>query len=392
VIVCRKCSRRHPDRTEFCSCGAYLPFDGERVADPVAPTEAPPEHVPANQPASRPGELESSEPAPWSGFAGETTAHRSDAPDVDAQLPDVPMRHHSTEPVWVESAGRAGDVACPGCSTLNAPTLEFCRHCGRPLHGSFATDSGSGADERLPWWRRLGRNAKRRAGQVDAERLVGSARRVARDGVSSRTIMFRSGMVVLVALGCLAFLRPLRGTILAGARDLLGGERFDQVDRDAVEVISVPVLPGGAAKSDAQRPPNNVNDGHANTTWATRWTAEGTPGALKPLADGACVVGARTHSTLRFTFNDPVSLAKIAILGGRHAEDKSAGSFSRPRVVELEVDGECEQLQLTSEGELEIHGFEHDDVETVDLRVVDVFVPPEQPTTAEIAEVVFGKG
>ena len=39
MIVCRKCSRRHPDGTEFCACGAYLAFDGERVAD--APAAAP---------------------------------------------------------------------------------------------------------------------------------------------------------------------------------------------------------------------------------------------------------------------------------------------------------------------------------------------------------------
>jgi hypothetical protein len=303
------------------------------------------------------------------------------------------MRHDSTEPVWIESAGRAGDVACQGCSTLNAPTLQFCRHCGLPLHGSLAVDSAGRGDERVSWWRRMGRSARQRAGSVDAERLVSSARRVSSGGVSVRTVMFRSGMAVLLAFGCLALLSPLRGVVFAGARDLLGGERFDQVDRASLTVESVAVQPDLEPRRFPQHAAGNVNDSFANTTWATQWTTDEAPETLVSPDDDECVVDARTDSALQFTFEEPVSLDKIAILGGRRAEDKSAGTFSRPRLIELEVDGSCEQLPLTSKGELEIFDFGHHDVKTVELRVVDIFAESEpQPTTVEIAEVMFGEG
>ncbi len=92
MIVCRKCSRRHPDGAEFCACGAFLEFDGEHVADPVEPTatQAPPAATTgmaggaSSVSAPHRGDVASTEPAPWSGLSGESTWGTSPPAGVDA--------------------------------------------------------------------------------------------------------------------------------------------------------------------------------------------------------------------------------------------------------------------------------------------------------------------
>jgi hypothetical protein len=203
--------------------------------------------------------------------------------------------------------------------------------------------------------------------------------------------MFRGGMAALAVFGLLAFLGPWRRPVLAGARGVLGGERFDQVDGSTVRVASFPTPEGSLPRSFPQQVPDNLTDGFANTTWATRWLGVEDAGTVVAPSDRACVVGARTDTEIRFTFLESTDLAKVAILGGRHAEDGSAGLFSRPLLLEFEVRGECEHIELASEGELEIHDFSHGDVGVVVMRVVDIFPDPEQPTTVEIAEVIFAE-
>ena len=60
MIICRKCSRRHPDGTDFCACGAFLEFDGERAPDepsvtPTVPASPPPPADDARVVAGGPG-------------------------------------------------------------------------------------------------------------------------------------------------------------------------------------------------------------------------------------------------------------------------------------------------------------------------------------------------
>jgi hypothetical protein len=383
VIVCRKCSRRYPEGREFCSCGAYLAFDGEHVADPIETGQLTP---PSTPPTRAPDSIEST-PARWSGLPGEPPlAGQQSAPGVDARLPDVPIGADNSERVWVESTGRAGDVRCRRCSTPNPPTLQFCRHCGVPLQAAMTAASVRSTDT-IPWWRRWLGQARRNAGRVDATTMANSALRFPRAGVVGRVIMFRTGIVATIVLGLFAFRGPLHGPVRDGVRGLLGGERFDEVD---ASVSPVETTPAGSAPPD-QHGVSNLVDGYANTTWATRWLAVEEPGTVAVPDDGACVVGARSDSAVRFEFDEPTDLEQIAILGGRHAEDKSAGPFSRPRLIELEVDGRCQHIELVSEGALEIHGFHHSDVPAVVLRVVDVVAEPEQAPTVEIAEVIFGK-
>ena len=72
MIICRKCGRRHPDGTDFCACGAFLEFDGERADDdqpatPTQPVAPPPPAEDARVVAGGPSPPPTAEPAPWSG-------------------------------------------------------------------------------------------------------------------------------------------------------------------------------------------------------------------------------------------------------------------------------------------------------------------------------------
>lgn len=396
MIVCRKCSRRYANGTEFCSCGAYLVFDGEHVDDPTGPTTPSPPLTPDprhshEHPSSTTsvGMAGPTEPSPWSGLPDEGawgTPPSAQSTGVDARLPDTPIRTDTTEQVWVESAGRIGDVPCPSCSTPNAPDRQFCRHCGHLL---TATELGvQPTVSRTTWWRRLGRSARRRAEQADVTSMAGSARRLSSGGVAGRTMAFRTGAITLVAFSLLAFLGPWRGTVVNGARKVLGGERFEQVEPSDVTALALSetVVP----IEFILQPPDNVRDGFANTAWATRRLGAAEPGGFEPPTDGTCIVDAVTETALQFTFEDEPDLTKIAILGGRYAADPQRELYARPTIVELEVAGGCEHIELSDEGELEIHDFNHRNVGVVHLRIADIAATPDAPRTIEISEVIFG--
>ncbi len=106
--------------------------------------------------------------------------------------------------------------------------------------------------------------------------------------MAGRTVAFRGGVIAVVALSLLAFLGPWRGTVFAGARKVLGGNRYSVID-DNVEVEEFPtsaILP----PTFPQQGPENVRDTHANTAWATRWLSDGEPGTVDVPSDGTCLV------------------------------------------------------------------------------------------------------
>jgi hypothetical protein len=217
-----------------------------------------------------------------------------------------------------------------------------------------------------------------------------SARRLSSGGVAGRTVAFRGGALALVAFSLLAFLGPWRGTVLAGARKVLGGNRYAVIDGTAVQVEAFPTSAIPPAEFP-QQGAENVRDRHMNTAWATRWISTEDPGSVVVPSDGTCLAQPNAESGLAFTFEEKTDVARIRILGGRYADDPERGLFSRPLVVELEVDGTCEHIMLDDEGELSIHDFGHRDVQEVILRIVDVIADPESSSTVEISEVVFDR-
>ena len=296
MIVCRKCGRRTPDGTEFCVCGAYLEFEGERVAEPGAgapprcrprrPVRAPARPArcrrrprPHAQPAttswaSEPAASRAAaptEPAPWSGFEpGPTAEPGRPSGGIDAVLPDAPERAPSTRPVWVEAGAREGDIACRQCGTPNGPERFFCRHCGMSLTG--AVDAATTPPpRRVPWWRRMFRGASAKASSTDATSALMRARGLARGGISGKAMLFRTGGVVLVLGGLLAFLGPWSGPAKTKVRELIGADRHSALDVGPEEVASEAADPSIPPAPFELQGPENVVDRFANTAWATRW-------------------------------------------------------------------------------------------------------------------------
>ena len=157
MIVCRKCGRRTPDGTEFCVCGAYLEFEGERVAEPgagvpaAAPPAAPgsgptgplpPPPTTAAQPAttswtSEPAASRAAapaEPAPWSGFEpGSAAEPGRPTGGIDAVLPDAPERaavdasRCGSRPALARATSRAASAARRTGRSASSAGTAACR-------------------------------------------------------------------------------------------------------------------------------------------------------------------------------------------------------------------------------------------------------------------------
>jgi hypothetical protein len=425
MIVCRKCSRRHADGTDFCACGAFLEFDGEHVPDEVRPAAAPvtepmptspspaapdawgttaPAPAPGMSPPAgtapaspQPSTRQAEEPAPWSGFSPSSTPtpSTSGTGSVQAQLPDAPMAPAAPEPVDVRPTLRAGDIVCATCLTPNPPTRQFCQHCGDVLGEGVPVSSVDAARKagRASRRRRLRMMLRRGGLPTDSNRLASEVHMLSRGGLSGRSMLFRTGGIALLLGGMLAFLGPWRSTVTAWARDRIGASRFELVDVEPEQVESVPadraVEPVVFPLQEAER----VVDRYLNTSWATHWIDPIGRGLEEPPADNACQDVERTDSFLRVTFPEPVDLARISVIPGRYDGDEARGTFFRPSVIELRWnDGECRYVALADKGELSQHGFEHDDVSVIDIRVVGVYADPESAPTVDISEIVFERG
>jgi hypothetical protein len=412
VIVCRKCGRRTADGTEFCVCGAYLEFDGEHVPDaggaaaasppaaaaPPGPTGPLPPPPSAGAPASgstwsrspataRPAEAE---PGPWSGFGGSTPAEPArPAGGIDAVHPDAPERPVTTQQVWVEAGARDGDVACRQCGTPNGPERFFCRHCGMSLTG--AVDAATTPPpRRVPWWKRMFRGAASKASSTDATTALHRVHGLARGGLSGRTMLFRTGGVVVLLGGLFAFLGPWSGPAKNKARELIGADRHSAIDVAPEEVSAVATDPAIPPAPFAQQGPEHVVDRFANTAWATRWLDPIGPG-FEEAPDGPdCQPQPSTDTRLVFEFAEPRDIGRMQVLAGRTAVDEGRTLFRRPRVLELQVDdGPCTYVVLDDVGELVSVDFEHDDVSTVSIGIVGVYEAEAPGEAVEISEVVF---
>jgi hypothetical protein len=408
VIVCRKCSRRHPDGTDFCACGAFLEFDGERIADPEAPT-VPTASAAPSRPAvdaaattqgapARPSTPPPTEPAPWSGLPG--TGNWADPAEetstVSARLPDAPESERVTEPVVVAPTARAGDLVCGSCGTPNTPERQFCQHCGQPLgSGGVARAAGATAAGKPSWWRRAGRRVRGEAADTDPQQLAGMARGLQGGripGLSGRALAFRTGGIAVVLLGLLAFLGPWRSSVIGWTKDRVGASRYTVVDVEPENFTVVASDPAVAPVVFPLQEPARLVDGYSNTAWATDWLDVTDPGVEAPPEAGAdCPSPARTDSFLQIDLAEPTDLARIRVLGGRLASDDTRTAYLRPRLVEVRVNGgdTCRYLTLPDDGELGVHEFEQDDVEQLELRVLGVYADAESEPTVEISEIVL---
>lgn len=380
MIVCRRCSRRHPDGTEFCTCGAYLDFDGQTVADEQTGVD---QRDPAsgNREAPRQtGGSSPNEPAPWSGLEPSAAP---DSDDATAVLPVETVRRDRPADVQREGMVRPGDLRCTACGSRSPAGSRFCRHCGNDLADSAAglvvEDSGQ-RKRRWPWSR--GGALSRDAAQ---QRPQASGRRLAR-----RVVLLRTGGVVLVIAMLAAFLGPWRGRVSSGLGDGLQLTRYDQI-----EVAPERVRAGRAAdpvemgSTLPYRTAERVVDGFSNTAWATRWDDLSDLGEDSDSTEPSC--GAwRAEDVLVIEFPEPTDIDRLQVLGGRSAADPSRNDFYRPRLLQLAAgDQDCALASIEDTGELVKLDVAFDDVTTLVVGVAALYDGGGTDATVEISELVF---
>ena len=368
MIVCRKCSRRHPDGTDFCVCGAFLEFDGEHVADDGAPPAPPGSSAgAAGNRSGAAGTAGAADPrAPERGAPararrpsrrrgpGSTPERPAEQTaewgSVQAQLPDAPLAPASAEPVDVRPTMRIGDVACGRCGTPNPPTRQFCQHCGQELAAVAGRRRQPGPAVRRQAARRGGGRSRRTlapAGDLDGPEPPGQrgAHAVARRAVRTldavprrwhrRSARRHARLPRTMALDRhgvgprSARRQPLR------ARSTSSPSRCESVDggrRDRPVVF-----PLQEAGPDRRPPPQHVvGDALARS----RRPRAGGAARGQRLPDGrsAPTRSCASRSPSRRTW--PGSASSPAAT----TATRRAPTFFRPRVVELRWDDQCRYL------------------------------------------------
>ena len=292
----------------------------------------------------------------------------------------------------IQPSGRAGDINCTRCGTPNAPERQFCQHCGQPL--AAATAAGLSVDSRagskVSWWRRLTGRVSGRVQTTDPRQLATQARGLTPGGLSSRSMLFRTGGVMVILFALLAFLGPWRGTVLNWTKDRVGASRYKVVDLAPENLAAEPT---DAAVTPVEFPLQGVDklvDRYSNTAWATHWIDITDTGPEEAPVDGACPAPASADSFVSVTLAEPTDLKRIQLQSGRFSEDPTRTAYLRPRLVEVRVNGEeCDYVTLAGDGTLETIDFAHDDVAQLELRVIGVYADPESEQTVEIAELVL---
>jgi|GEM_PF-3878664 hypothetical protein len=167
-IVCKVCGTHAASGETFCGgCGAFLEWDGERIARPsetpaltdevgapasaqaVTPAAGSPSAPLASQPLSSPP-LAPMEGAALAPAIPSTAPEGAAKPQPVAVQPAVPLERLKPAPVPRPSRAVEGAIYCGACGDANAPERRFCRRCGALLDMPAAVVA-----VRLPWWKRI---------------------------------------------------------------------------------------------------------------------------------------------------------------------------------------------------------------------------------------------
>jgi hypothetical protein len=407
VIICKKCGNHNEDRDEFCvSCGAFLEWSGERVAQPAPPPppEAPPPPPPPpglvervkqavglegqrGPTAATPPTAEAGQKAPpppptgggWVAPASLDTPGTSSGVGTPAQLeappassaapPQQPVTTSAREPQAVTPAAprprtvprttapelrhEPGDLICGQCGTGNRSTRHFCQRCGASLAEAPVV--------RTPWYRRLFRPRQPSAA---------AGRRAASDSAGTRTDSpVRS--FVLAALAVVVV-----GGVLAYAAIPSFHRRVDQdasgigtqVGR-AIDPTYVPVTPIQTTASSelAGHPASFATDLVSNDYWAASRTADPQP-------------------TLAVRFAGPTDLDSMVIHSGAGPD---YARLARPRTVQVTYsDGTGQLLTLKDDPKPTSYPIHASHVTSLTLQITGVY-PAGQSSAVAIAEVEF---
>ncbi len=425
MIVCKRCGNHNPAGDEFCgSCGAFLEWEGERIAEPV--TVAPPTALPppvglvtrikqavlgdepsmpppstgpgATPPSARPARPLSppntpnspAQPAsgPNASMAAALVARPVAPPPQEPRQPVAQAPTSAAErpkPQVIQPPTRVvnpGDLVCGACGEPNAAERNFCRRCGASLAEVVPV--------RQRWWKRAGGTKKSKATVVSAGQRPmvagakggGMSKGAARGGRKIKGGLFGGfasvrrvlALLAIIGIGTGLAVPGLRSTIMDKGEDLFGAAK-DKVDPSITQVSPDNTL-SVATSATPGREATMIADGATNTFWVAAAEA--------------------TEASATVTFTPPTDLDRILITPGDQEKKENFKAQPRPKdifVEALDASGvtlETAQLALEDRADPQEFDFSAADVSAVRIAVQSCYPDPAQRVCA-ITEVEFFK-
>jgi hypothetical protein len=421
VIVCKRCGNHNPAGDDFCgSCGAFLEWEGERIAEEVVevPAELPPpsglvtrikQAVMGDGPSLPP-------PAPAAATATATTATTAAPAPLQPPSPTAAVQPTSIAAALVAKTPQAvpptsrqpeaqapsaavarpkpqvkqpptrtinpGDLVCGSCGEPNSAERNFCRRCGTSLAEVVPV--------KQKWWKRSGGDKKSKVAAAQAgERpmvaggkggdMAKGAKRGARKvkgGLFGGFANIRRvlALLAIIGIGTGMAVPGLRSTIMDKGGDIFKSVKnkinpsFTQVSPDDTLSIASSAAPGHEATM--------IADGASNTYWVAAPDA--------------------TEASATVTFAPPTKLVKVLITPGDQEKKEDFKAQPRPKDMFIEaLDAAGTTLktaQITLEDKADPQKFDFSASDVVSVRVsVQSCYPDPALRVCGITEVEFFK-
>ncbi len=424
MIVCKRCGNHNPAGDDFCgSCGAFLEWEGERIAEEVieAPVAElpppsglvtrirqavlgdgpplPPPTVPGAAPsaqtlAAQVAPLQPPPPTPAASSESASIAAALVAKTPSAPAPQAPRQPTAQTPSAAVARPKPqvkqaptrtinpGDLVCGSCGEPNSAERNFCRRCGTSLAEVVPV--------KQRWWKRSGaaKKSKNTVVQAGARPMVaggrggGMAKGAKRGGRKLKGGIFGGftsvrrvlALLAIVGIGTGLAVPGLRSTITDKGGDILRSVKnrispeFTQVSPDNSLSVATSATPGREATM--------IADGASNTFWL---------GAPEDAAAKATV-----------TFAPPTDLAKVLITPGDQENKENFKAQPRPKDLFIEAfdatGATLASKQLTLEDKADPQKFDlgASDAVSVSVTVQSCYPDPALHVCA-ITEVEFFK-
>ena len=399
VIICKECGHHNQDQDAFCSsCGTFLEWSGERVAEPAPPPPEPPRPAPpppglvdrvkqavgiesappppvppARPPAEQAGQEAAGGRVPPAAVSARTAAPDAPpgaeppvipatpprvVPRLEAVPPTASVQRPARRPVTAPPPADETGVTCASCGAGNDLRRHFCRRCGavlaRPSPG------------RLPWYRRL---FARRPPAPGTAPTAAPTRAVRPPGPTPGRVL---RTFLLTVAGALLLVTLLAYAVSPGFR-LAADHRVAGAVTEVRRLLNPNyerVRPPTAVASSqvSEHPGQFANDLVSNDYWAADLARDPQP-------------------TLVLTFSGPTNLDYALFTSGAPGADHAR--LGRPRTVQITYsDGTGESLTLHDDQKpigVNLHGHQ---VTSTTLKITGAY-PGSGSTAVALTEVEF---
>jgi hypothetical protein len=265
-----------------------------------------------------------------------------------------------------------GDRICLTCGEPNDAARKFCRRCGSNLVAAQVVQP-----PKLPWWKRLFTRSPKAArtyaaGERTRSMQAGSIGGGAKKGLAG---LMKARTLVVTILGALAAIGVIGYVGVPGFQSTVNGLIGGGPDRliENLRKLIVPTISIERPVRDSVVSADQVDDAVAarvfDTFTNTHWAAAGE----KP--------------ELQLAFARPIDLDSVIVHSGA---DAGFVDLRRPQVLEFVFeDGTSKVISLVDEHKPQTFELEHDDVQTLIVRITSTYGPDDQPVA--LSELEFFK-